>query len=183
MIALNPGEKIINTYRRHWFILFLEIISFGTAIIITIASALVFFFKSPNYEYKMLALFFSSVIILILFISFCIGFVDYWLDTWLVTNDRIIDIEQKGLFVRDFSEFKISKIQNINVIVAGFIPTMLNYGNLSVQTAGTNETFVFRNIPNPYKAKTDILAIYDEYIKLHRQQTQSEHQPNHPEHL
>lgn len=183
MIALNPGEKIIKIYHRHWFILFLEMVSFGTAVLITIFTGLTIFLKSPVYEYKILALFLSSVVVLLLFISFCIGFIDYWLDIWLVTSERIIDVEQKGFFVRDFSEFKISKIQNVNVTVAGFIPTMLNYGNLTIETASSNETFVFKSIPDPYKAKTDLLIIYDKYLKNHRQQAQSEHQLNHPEHL
>lgn len=183
MISLNPNEKIIKTYRRHWFILLLEIIAFGIPILITIFIALVVFLKNPSYTYRMLTLFICSAVILALLVSFWIGFVDYWLDIWLVTSERVIDIEQKGFFVRDFSEFKISKIQNINVLVAGFIPTILNFGNLTIQTASTNETFVFRNIPDPYKAKNEILSIYDDYLKMHRLQAQSEHQPNHPEHL
>jgi hypothetical protein len=85
--------------------------------------------------------------------------VDYYLDVWIVTDQRIVNIEQKGLFGRIVSELELENIQDITTDVKGVIPTFLNYCNLYVQTAAEMERFVFRNIPDPYSVKDMIMNL------------------------
>lgn len=168
MLKLNKNEKILRVYRRHWFVIFVKFFSFGISMLLISIIEFFIFLKTQDYEFRIFSLFLYTLFMLILLVSLCITFIDYWLDTWIVTTERIIDIEQKGLFVRDFSEFKISKIQNLNIQVTGFLPTLLNFGDLKIETASENETFIFRQIPNPYKAKAEILKTYDEYVRTHK---------------
>jgi uncharacterized membrane protein YdbT with pleckstrin-like domain len=86
--------------------------------------------------------------------------VDYYFDVWIVTDNRIVNIDQKGLFSREVSELELDKIQDITTDVKGVIPTFLNFGDLQVQTAAEEERFLFHNIPDPYDVKNIIMNLH-----------------------
>jgi hypothetical protein len=96
---------------------------------------------------------------------FFIIWIDYYFDVWIVTNERIVNIEQKGLFSRGISELELENIQDITVEVLGIIPTFLNYGNLYVQTAAEKERFIFKHVPDPYAIKDLIMNLQKTYEK------------------
>jgi hypothetical protein len=96
------------------------------------------------------------------------NFVDYYLDVWIVTNMRIINIEQKGLFSRETSEKELDKMQDITTDVEGFWATVLNYGDIHIQTAATETRFVFKQIPFADEVARRISNLVSEYEKLNR---------------
>ena len=71
------------------------------------------------------------------------------------------DIEQKGFFSRVISEHKIFRIQDVTSEVHGVFPTILRYGQVFVQTAGTKQRFNFRQIPNPNKIRDMIIKLVE----------------------
>ncbi|MDX9913774.1 MAG: PH domain-containing protein, partial [Candidatus Moranbacteria bacterium] len=75
----------------------------------------------------------------------------------IITNERIVNIEQKALFIRTTSELKFDKIQDISINIVGLIPTVLNFGDVHVQTAGNTERFLFHKVPDPQKIKSLIM--------------------------
>ena len=85
-----------------------------------------------------------------------IFWMDYYLYVWIITSERIIDIEQKGLFNREISEFTLDKVQDITVKVPNMMATFLKYGDVIIQTAGES-SFEIKQIPNFYEAKNLIL--------------------------
>lgn len=165
MIKLNENEYIISVSRRYWFILFSK---FLTGLFLFILPAFIYLlwsFATPltplsSWPIETIAPFFIfgiAIYYLFLWLYFCIVFLDYYLDIWIVTNMRILDIEQKGLFNREIAECYISKIQDLTVEIKGIIPTFLNYGDLRIQTAAEKREFVFQEIENPNKIKNIIL--------------------------
>lgn len=78
-------------------------------------------------------------------------FVDYFLDSWVVTNHRIISIEQKNLFDRVVSEQALYRIQDVTGEEKGFLATIFGYGSIYVQTAATEERFTFLEVPKPFE--------------------------------
>ena len=82
---------------------------------------------------------------------------NYYLDVWILTSERIIDINQKNLFSRVISEFPINRVQNVSIEVHGVIETLLKFGDLKVETAGHGGGFTIRDAPNLYEAKNIIL--------------------------
>ena len=96
---------------------------------------------------------------------FFILWIDFYLDAWIVTNERIININQKGFFNRDISELKLTKIQDVTSEIVGFIPTILGYGNIYVQTAAEMERFAFYQIPNPNEVKNIIVQLQEKERK------------------
>lgn len=108
-----------------------------------------------------------SVYYLSVWLFFFAAFIDYYLDVWIVTNERIINIEQKGIFARTVSELKLYNIQDVTSEIKGIIPTMLHFGNVYIQTAATTERFVFKEIDNPPMVAKRIVDL-SEKAKLER---------------
>ena len=87
---------------------------------------------------------------------------------WIVTNERIIDIEQRGLFRRTTSELHLAAIQDVTSDVHGILQIGLDYGDVFIQTAGETGRFNFKNIPHPEKIKQRVLQLVDEDRKRHK---------------
>lgn len=161
----HTNEKIIKIVRRHWFnilqqyfiiLFFVFMLFFGTQILP--------FYLSFS-ENKEILLFVISSFFVITWIYCFILWIDYYFDVWIITDTRIVNVEQKALFVRSVSELKFAKIQDIHTEVKGLIPTILNYGDVYIQTAGTKERFLFRKVPDPYKLKGIIMNMQTKTIR------------------
>lgn len=87
------------------------------------------------------------------------AFLDYYLDVWVVTNHRIINITQSGLFHRQVSELRLYRIQDATASLNGFLHTFLNFGQIEIQTAGEKARFVFEDIPHPQEVAKHILQL------------------------
>lgn len=164
----HPDEKIILILRRHC----IALLFYAFSILILALAPIVFlgigqnflpvFFVSPFID-----LIIYAVIIFYLFLwtFVIIAWIDYYYDIWLVTNERIIEIDQRRLFNRNVSELRLTKIQDITSQVPGFIATMFKFGNISIQTAGEIERFEFTQIPHPVETRKIIVDLYDKAVK------------------
>lgn len=81
---------------------------------------------------------------------------DFYLDMWVITSERLIDVEQKGLFSREIAEIPLRHVQDVTLEVNGIIETFLKFGTIRIQTAGERE-FIIQDVPNLYEAKDLIL--------------------------
>jgi len=100
-----------------------------------------------------------SIYYLGIWIFFFSQFTDYYLDINIVTNDRILDINQKGLFGRVVAELDLTRVQDVHSEIKGIIPTMLNYGTVEIQTAGGEQNFIFEQVPNPHAVRQRIIEL------------------------
>jgi len=164
----HEEEQVILFLRRHWFIFLTRIlfILFSIVVLVTIY----IFFNTVNSNFKEsdfynLLLFGESLAVLFLWNFFFILWLDYYLDAWIVTNERIINIEQRGFFMRNISELKLTKIQDVTSEIIGIFPTLLDYGNIYVQTAGEKERFTFYQIPHPNQVKNIIVQLQEKEEK------------------
>lgn len=154
--------------RRHWYVLFAETLGLFILAFVPILMIAVFdvFGLSTMPNFLPLALFVSGWWFLAIWIIFFIVWTDYYLDVWVITSKRIIDIEQRNLFSRSTSECRIEKIQDISVEVHGLLATFLHFGNVRVQTAGESENFILLNIPDPQAVKDIIFKEQEETAHL-----------------
>ncbi len=155
-------EEVIFLLRRHWFkmlMLFFPSMLFLLAIIVIqiIATSTDFVTEFPLGKPGFYL--FQSILLMFWWLVTAIIWVDYYLDAWIVTTSRIINIEQLGLFRREISELEHGKIQDVTTEVKGFIPTLFNYGFVYTQTAGTKSRFVFKDVPDPVFVRTVIVRL------------------------
>lgn len=118
-----------------------------------------------------LAVLLAGVYYLSVILFFYSYFLDFYLDLLVVTNDRLIDIEQIGVFARSVSEVDLYQIQDITSEVKGIFASLFNYGNLFIQTAGATEKFNIHNVPNPEQLRREILDLAEEDRKYHHKAT------------
>lgn len=160
----KDNEEIILIVRRHWFDIFAQLfLVFFMAIILVAGHVFVpllfpFFLASPMSD---VFLFLESLFAMMIWIVFFLIWVDYYFDVWFITDRRVVDVSQKGLFNRHVSELEHENIQDVTTEVVGVIPTFLNYGDVFVQTAAEKGRFVFRKVPNPYEIKDVIMRLHN----------------------
>lgn len=92
-------------------------------------------------------------------------FVDYYLDVNIVTDRRIVDIRQDGFFHRTISELSLDEVQDVSASVNGPFATLMHYGDILIQTAGTLPNFTFSSIPHPYQVSKEIMDLHDQREK------------------
>lgn len=159
MIQLAPNETVRFVIRRHWFVylgpvlIFIVLFSIpplvvrsGPGYLPILANPLV----APIVKF-LLALYLLGLLTYIL-----LHWTKYYLDTWIITDQRLIDIDQHGLFHREISEFPLERVQSITIEIPGFIATVLKFGNLKIQTASHGE-FTIAEVPDCYHAKELVL--------------------------
>jgi len=167
MIKLKENEKIVSIHRRHVFTIILELLPMAFSFLVIIGTAFFVSYLIPESIGSAIPLVFLIMMIFLhmLWIISFIMLADYYLDIWILTNERLITIEQKGLFSRKLSEFELQKIQDVSVNISGFFPTLLNYGDVRVRTASENPDFAFKQVESPNKAKDNIMKECDRYKK------------------
>jgi membrane protein YdbS with pleckstrin-like domain len=108
-----------------------------------------------------------SIYLLSVAIFFYSSFVIFYLDMLVITNDRLLDIEQKNLFARSISEADLYQIQDVSSEVVGVFASLFNYGNLTIQTAGAVLKFSVSNVHDPDGLRQEILELAEADRKFH----------------
>lgn len=171
LIKQKSYEKIEFLLRRHP-ITFVPI-AFLFIILMLIPVAIYFLINNlyphllEGAIFMPISVLFASIYYLSVYLFFYAQFIDFYLDMWIVTNDRIVDIEQHGLFSRTISEVDLFRIQDVTVDVHGFFPTIFHFGNVTVKTASDNIHIIFYNVEHPNKIRQTLIQLSDEDAKHH----------------
>ncbi|MCF6277017.1 MAG: PH domain-containing protein [Candidatus Magasanikbacteria bacterium] len=163
LINKKPNEKILYVLKRHSITFVPFLFLFLILVILPVAVYLLFLNLEPNVLtgdilYPLLVLL-GSIYYLGIFLFFYSNFTDFYLDVWIITDDRIIDIEQHGLLARSTSETELHRIQDVTDEVKGIFPTLFKYGNVIVKTASDTQDIVFRNVPFPGKIRGELIKL------------------------
>lgn len=59
----------------------------------------------------------------------------WYYDVYVLTDERIIEVEQKSLFSREVKEVSLDKIQDVTYSVSGLISTVFGVGTVKVHSA------------------------------------------------
>ncbi|HEY4526003.1 MAG TPA: PH domain-containing protein [Candidatus Paceibacterota bacterium] len=167
MIDLHDNERVVIIARRHWFVFVSEVITMVFGIVPIL---LVLLFSEEIYSYgerylsygeiSNILVFLGAAWLLVLWMKFFMAFTNYYLDVLVVTNQRVIDIDQIGLFARDIATAPLENVQDIKIETIGMIPTMLRFGNLYFQTAAADKEIMVKGIKNPEEVKKRIMTTF-----------------------
>jgi uncharacterized membrane protein YdbT with pleckstrin-like domain len=167
MIEIDKTEKVLRIVRKHWFVLIADIM----VLVLFVALPMVFLVVWNTFDwgsiisYRGNPLFATGFFLFAwLFLIWMVGWhmwTDYYLDVFIITDKRIFDITQYGLFRRTSSSFRLDRIQNITVEMNGIIQTLLNFGTVRLETAGEREDFVANYLSHPYELKKSINEMQD----------------------
>lgn len=159
MIKLNENEKMLLIIHKHWLIPLSRIIGtifIGILPLFLLPFLNILFSDGLRSIIIPIFLFILSIYWLLLLLGIFLLWVEHWLDIWIVTNQRVLGIEQISLFRRHIAEFHINRMQDITVLIPNFMGRVLNFGSIDVHTAGEHH-FRITNVPNPNAARRIIL--------------------------
>jgi hypothetical protein len=180
-INLEEDEKVVVMVRRHWFILASEL--FATVVLAFVPFVIMFgilLLPENNYVPNSLAGYYDiTTFVSALWITLCIMgaamiWTHYYLDLWIVTDRRIIVIDQVHFFNRKVSSFRLERLQDIKVKIDGIIPTFLNFGTIRAQTASAAESnFMTTGLPDPRGIQATIQKAMDARLRVIHTQMQA----------
>ncbi len=179
MIQLHPGEQIVKIVRRHWYVLAVGCLTLVAMAIlpgfilvaVDLLSSQVQTYIISHWE---IFAFIYGCWLLILWVLSAVVWTNFYLDVLVITTDRVVDIQQVSLFARNIAEFQMANLQDMRVDVVGILPTILHFGNLQLQTAGSTREFVIEDIPHPLEVKNIIARQHDLYLHSHPSVVQAE---------
>lgn len=88
-------------------------------------------------------------------------FMGWFFNIYILTDERVVDVDFKNIFFRKISTAKIEEIQDVNVQSSGSFETFFGYGSVFIQTAAEVSQFEFMYVPNPDKVGKIINQLID----------------------
>ena len=78
-------------------------------------------------------------------------FLTWYFNVFIVTDERIIDIDFYSLIYKEFSVAKIDQIQDVTFTQGGVVRALFNFGTIFIQTAAEKREFDLKDVPQPRK--------------------------------
>lgn len=98
-----------------------------------------------------------AVGILIGLIIFAPSWISWHFSVFIVTDQRFIQITQKGLFHRSVADLALTQIQSVNYEVSGIEETLLGFGTINMRTYVGD--LVVHDVHHPARVQKRLLSI------------------------
>lgn len=138
----RPGEEVLFIFRRHIIAMRKGFYLLAIPVVITAIPPLIW---QSNLELFLLPIGGLALGLILFFYHFMM----WYFTIYLVTNQRIRQVTQKGIFGKDVVELRLSKIQNISYNIPGFTGEILGFGTIVIQTFVGD--LVIRYVEHPEK--------------------------------
>jgi hypothetical protein len=138
----RPNEKILFVFRRHIISMRKGFYLLLVPLLITAIPPLIW---QDNLELFLLPLFGFGLGLILFFYHYIL----WYFSIYIVTDQRIRQITQKGFFGKDVIELQLSKIQNISYNIPGFSGEIFKFGTIVIQTFVGD--LIINNVEHPEK--------------------------------
>lgn len=140
---LQSGEEVERIVRSHPMTLFPAVGS-GTLLVLIDFFLLAWWFRHHGWGVIGFAL------VVVFGVVIIVRGIYVWRNNVLVvTNQRVIDIDQHGFFERNVAEAGYEKIQDVRYTIRGLWPTLFRFGTIVVQTAGETTNIELQAVQHP----------------------------------
>ncbi len=167
-ICVKPGiqfenqgddEEVLMSLRAHPVTLVPTFFNTIVLLFIIFISGFIFgqFLKPLQLIYTLIFFYFVT------FIYLWFQIVNWYFNIGIITNKQVVDVDFSALSYRDVTRTELSHIEDITVKVSGFLSSIFDFGNVFIQTAGTETNTEFLNVPHPARAAHIIQDILKEY--------------------
>lgn len=153
---LRPWEEVIKVIKRHWIVYVMLWLYFLLGFIVSSIIYWIFWFWT---WWNLINILIWLIFSLFLFIEW----LNHELDMFVVTNNRIIWIEQIAFLNRQVTETNLWQVQEVNSKNTWLLSNILNYWTLSIQTAWNKTTLQMWYCPDSMNTQRKILNVVDNY--------------------
>jgi uncharacterized membrane protein YdbT with pleckstrin-like domain len=77
------------------------------------------------------------------------SFLDWFFSVYIITDERIFDVDFVNLIYREISEANLDQIQEVTTKMGGVVRTLFDYGDVLIQTASEKPNIEFDAVPHP----------------------------------
>lgn len=151
-------EEVLFVFRHHPIVMRKGLIFGMAAWLIGPLYTVALTFLKPNNP-PSIAFFFISLLVSVLIglIFFLPSWIGWHFSVFILTNQRFIQITQKGLFHRAVGDLGLEQIQSINYEVSGLQETLLGFGTIKMQTYVGD--LVVKDVHHPAKIQKKLLSV------------------------
>ena len=149
----REGEEVQFVFRRHFLTAKSGVIFLILMIMIGVGLTLLW----PN---NMMIFETFLALILVGVLGFLYSYMLWYFSIYIVTNQRIRQISQRGLFKKSVVDLGLDKIQSISYGVSGFRAGLMGYGTIVIQTAVGD--LVISMVKNSEKIYNDLQNLINE---------------------
>lgn len=146
---LGENEKIVLRARKHWSVLFGNII---LEIFLIIALIVISFLLLPLVAFPVVPL--GLALVIVPLIGMVRDVLIWYNRQYIVTNRRVI--QTSGVFSKDVVDSSLEKVNDVKMSQS-FWGRLFDYGDIEILTASEVGANVFRSIGEPIKFKTAML--------------------------
>ena len=164
-----------TTWRKHWLFLIGDVAVPTLVTLVAVVLAVLAFFGSPAILASYPAYPGIMLVVAVLAMAWLWWMYNDWgNDLYIVTDERIVDIEKRPLFFSEqHREASLGMIQNVSLNIPNISASLFNYGDVLVQTAGAGD-FTFDRVANPRQVQTEIFRRMQRYREM-QQERQDDH--------
>ena len=139
-------EKVVLLLRQHWFTQVGWVLTALVMVLMPLSLEWI-----PLIDFMPARFQFMSIVIWYLLVIALVyeKFISWFYHVFIVTDERIIDIDFSNLIYKNISSTKIENIEDVTYSVSGVLPSLLNFGMVFIQTAGEVTLFEIFNTPHP----------------------------------
>ena len=149
----REGEEVQFVFRRHFLTAKSGVIFLILMIMIGVGLTLLW----PN---NMMIFETFLALILVGVLGFLYSYMLWYFSIYIVTNQRIRQISQRGLFKKSVVDYGLHKIQSISYGVSGIRAGLMGYGTIVIQTAVGD--LVISMVKNSEKIYNDLQNLINE---------------------
>lgn len=88
-----------------------------------------------------------------------LSFLRWYFNVYIVTDRRIVDLDYWGFLFFRLSAATLTHVEDVTYTVRGGWGVLFNYGDVFIQTAGTETNFDFTRVPQPAKVAHLIMEL------------------------
>jgi hypothetical protein len=146
-------EEVLFVFRKHPVVMRRGLIYALFAVLLGTVPSLL----KPEYSVYFMGLGAGLILGLLIMLP---PWISWWFSVFIITDQRLIQITQRGLFHRSVIDMRLNQIQMINYEVAGLQETLLGFGTIRMQTYVGD--LVIREIHHPAAIQKKLLEIMRE---------------------
>lgn len=170
MIEFDDEEVLLAEIRKHPFgFLIILITGFFIALAMFAAVAAVAaagFLNTLGYgDLNSIVVFIGFVLANVVVVITLVNVHLYRNNVVFVTNEKLAQVLFITLFNRKISQLSIGDVQDVTVQQNGFLPNLVGYGTLVVETAGEQQNYTFSFVPKPYETSKTIINAHESNLK------------------
>jgi hypothetical protein len=129
----HEGEEVELLFRQHPLVMRKALV-LGLLAILVAVLPLDFPQVYSSDKLSSLALKAALIVPLVVFAGWFYRWVGWYYTVYIVTDERILEIKQKGFFARKVNEWQLSGVASVNYEISGFQAVIFGFGDISVKT-------------------------------------------------